>query len=65
MFTVATSLSLLIFYVLAMQCLPTQAVTRRETGTWKWPVFQLAYMTLLAYGAALVTFQGLKLFGIS
>jgi ferrous iron transport protein B len=64
-FTVATSLSLLIFYVLAMQCLPTQAVTRRETGTWKWPVFQLAYMTVLAYGAALVTFQGLRLFGIS
>ena len=64
-FTVATSLSLLIFYVLAMQCLPTQAVTRRETGTWKWPAFQLAYMTVLAYGAALLTFQGLKLFGIS
>lgn len=56
-FTTATCLSLLIFYVLAMQCLPTQAVTRRETGSWKWPLFQLGYMTALAYVAALVTYQ--------
>ncbi len=56
-FTTATCLSLLVFYVLAMQCLPTQAVTRRETGTWKWAAFQLVYMTALAYGAALVTYQ--------
>jgi ferrous iron transport protein B len=64
-FTTATSFSLLIFYVLAMQCLPTQAVTRRETGSWKWAVFQLAYMTGLAYLAALITFQGLRAFGVS
>ncbi|MCA9234291.1 MAG: ferrous iron transport protein B [Planctomycetales bacterium] len=56
-FTTATCLSLLVFYVLAMQCLPTQAVTRRETGTWKWPLIQLGYMTVLAYVAALVTYQ--------
>ena len=56
-FTTATCLSLLVFYVLAMQCLPTQAVTRRETNTWKWPVFQLVYMTALAYTASLVTYQ--------
>jgi ferrous iron transport protein B len=56
-FTTATCLSLLVFYVLAMQCLPTQAVTRRETGTWKWPLLQLGYMTALAYVAALITFQ--------
>ena len=56
-FTTATCLSLLVFYVLAMQCLPTQAVTRRETGGWKWPAFQFGYMTVLAYGAALVTYQ--------
>ena len=56
-FTTATCLSLLVFYVLAMQCLPTQAVTHRETGSWKWPVFQLVYMSLLAYGMALVTHQ--------
>jgi ferrous iron transport protein B len=57
-FTTATGLSLLVFFVLAMQCLPTQAVTRRETGSWKWPVFQLVYMTVLAYTAALIVYQG-------
>lgn len=56
-FTTATCLSLLVFYVLAMQCLPTQVVTRRETGSWKWAFFQLGYMTLLAYGASLVVYQ--------
>jgi ferrous iron transport protein B len=56
-FTTATCLSLLVFYVLAMQCLPTQAVTRRETGSWKWPLLQLGYMTALAYAAAMVTYQ--------
>ncbi|MCC6492202.1 MAG: ferrous iron transporter B [Pirellulales bacterium] len=56
-FTTATGLSLLVFYVLAMQCLPTQAITRRETGAWKWPLVQLAYMTALAYLAAMATYQ--------
>lgn len=56
-FTTATCVSLLLFYVLAMQCLPTQAITRRETNSWKWPAFQLAYMTGLAYLTALVAFQ--------
>jgi ferrous iron transport protein B len=61
-FTTATSLSLLVFFVLAMQCLPTQAVTKRETGSWKWAWFQLGYMTLLAYVAALLTYQTLAAF---
>ncbi len=56
-FTTATCLSLLTFYVLAMQCLPTQAVTRRETGSWKWSCFQLGYMTLLAYTVSFVVYQ--------
>lgn len=56
-FTMATGLSLLVFFVLAMQCLPTQAVTKRETGSWKWAVFQLVYMTAMAYVAALITYQ--------
>jgi ferrous iron transport protein B len=56
-FTTATCLSLLVFYTLAMQCLPTQAVVRRETGSWRWPLVQLGYMSLLAYVAALVTYQ--------
>lgn len=56
-FTTATGLSLLVFFVLAMQCLPTQAVTRRETGSWKWAVFQLVYMTAVAWVAAAATYQ--------
>ncbi len=53
----AAGLSLLVFFVLAMQCLPTQVVTRRETGTWKWAALQFTYMTLLAYTAAYATYQ--------
>jgi ferrous iron transport protein B len=64
-FTTATSFSLLVFYVLAMQCLPTQAVTKRETGSWKWALFQLSYMSALAYIAAFITYQGLQLLGVS
>lgn len=56
-FTVATCLSLLVFYVLAMQCLPTQAVTAKETGSWWWATLQFAYMSVLAYVFALVTYQ--------
>jgi ferrous iron transport protein B len=63
-FDLATSLSLLVFFVLAMQCLPTQAVMRRESGSWRWAAFQFAYMTVLAYAAALVTYQGLRLLGV-
>ncbi len=57
LFSTATCYSLLVFYVLAMQCLPTQAVTKRETGSWKWAAFQLGYMTVLAYSASLITYQ--------
>ena len=48
-YNLATGLSLLIFYVLAMQCMSTMAVVKRETRSWKWPLIQLAYMTGLAY----------------
>jgi ferrous iron transport protein B len=61
-FTTATCISLLVFYILAMQCLPTQVVTRRETGSWKWAALQFGYMTVLAYFAAFATYQGLLLF---
>ncbi|MEI8062689.1 MAG: ferrous iron transport protein B [Verrucomicrobiota bacterium] len=64
-FTTATCASLLVFYVLAMQCLATQAITRRETNSFKWPAFQLAYMTVLAYSASCLVFQTLRLLGVS
>jgi ferrous iron transport protein B len=56
-FNTATCASLLMFYILAAQCLSTTAVVRRETGGWKWPLFQIAYMTGLAYVAAFIAFQ--------
>ena len=58
LFTPLACLSLLVFYVFAMQCFSTLAVTRRETNTWRWPVFQFVYMTGIAYVAALFVFQG-------
>jgi len=61
----ATALPLLVFYVLAMQCLPTQAVTRRETGSWKWAALQLGYMTVLAYSAALAARLALLSLGVA
>lgn len=51
-FSVASALSMLIFYALACQCISTIAVTRRETNSWRWPAFMFVYMTLLAYGSA-------------
>jgi ferrous iron transport protein B len=56
-FNVATSFSLLIFYVFAMMCMSTLAVVYRETKGWKWPLIQLIYMSILAYGSAFITFQ--------
>lgn len=61
-FTRPTSWSLLIFYVLAMQCLPTQVVTRTETGSWKWPLLQLGYLSSLAYLASFLVYQTLNAF---
>lgn len=48
-YNLATGLSLMVFYVLAMQCMSTLAVVKRETRSWKWPIIQLVYMTVLAY----------------
>jgi len=53
----ATSWSLLIFYVFALQCLSTIAITRRETGTWKWPIVQFLYMGVLAYVGSYFVYQ--------
>jgi ferrous iron transport protein B len=65
LFTTATAASLLVYYVLAMQCLPTLAVTRRETGSWKWAGAQLVYMTGLAYVLAMGTYHVLVWSGVN
>lgn len=56
-YTLAAGLSLLIFYVLAMQCMSTLAIVKRETQSWKWPIIMLSYMTSLAYVMSWVTFN--------
>lgn len=56
-YDLATGLSLLVFYVLAMQCMSTLAVVKRETRSWKWPVIQLVYMTGLAYLVSWVVYR--------
>lgn len=59
-FSFATVVSLMIFFALAMQCMSTIAVVRRETKSWKWPMIQLFYMTGVAYLASFITYQLLK-----
>lgn len=59
MYDLPVSLSLLLFYVFAMQCISTLAVVRKETGTWKWPLIQLVFMTGFAYVVSLVVYQSL------
>ena len=56
-FNLATGASILIFYALAMQCMSTLAVVKKETNSWKWPMLQLGFMTVLAYTASLLTYQ--------
>ncbi|GAC1584566.1 MAG: ferrous iron transport protein B [Ginsengibacter sp.] len=53
----ATGMSLMIFYVLAMQCMSTLAVVKRETKSWKWPFFQIIYMTSMAYIFSFITYH--------
>ncbi len=63
--TPATAVSLLVFFVLAMQCLSTLVTVRRETRSWKWPLLQLGWMTGLAWIAAFAAYQGLLAAGVS
>jgi len=58
-FNLASGVSILLFYAFAMQCMSTIAVVRKETNSWKWPMIQLGYMTLLAYLSALIAYQTL------
>jgi len=64
-FTTATCWSVLVFFVLAMQCLPTLAVTAKEAGGAKWALLQLVWMSAVAYAAAFIVFQSLRVAGIS
>ena len=61
--TPLTAVTLMVFFVLAMQCMSTVAIVRRETNSWKWTLFMVGYMTVLAYVAAFLTYQGGKLLG--
>ena len=58
-----TGLSLMVFFALACQCFSTLAVVKRETGGYRWPLFLLGYMTVLAYVASLLVYQGGRLLG--
>jgi ferrous iron transport protein B len=55
-YTIASGVSLMVFYVFAMQCMATLAVVKRETKSWKWPLIQMGYMGVLAYLSAWITF---------
>jgi len=61
--TPLSGVSLMVFFLLACQCMSTIAVVRRESGSWKWPLFLFSYMTVLAYVASFVVYQGGQLLG--
>jgi len=63
--TPLVAVSMMVFFVLACQCMSTIAIVRRETNTWRWPLFMVSYMLVLAYVASFVTYQGGRLLGFS
>ncbi len=56
-FTFPVGMSLLMFYAFAMQCMSTFAIVRKETNSWRWPIFQAVFMTAFAYVISLLTYQ--------
>ncbi|PIB28546.1 ferrous iron transport protein B [Maribacter sp. 4G9] len=60
LFNLASGISLLLFYAFAMQCMSTLAIVKRETNSWKWPAYQLVFMSLFAYIMAFIAYQTLK-----
>jgi ferrous iron transport protein B len=64
-YTPLTAVTLMVFYVFALQCVSTVAIVRRETNSWKWPFFQWLYMGVLAWGLAFLTHLGGRLLGWS
>ncbi|MCA9601878.1 MAG: hypothetical protein KC417_07635, partial [Myxococcales bacterium] len=65
LFTPLSGVALMVFFVLACQCMSTLAVVRRESGSWKWPVFLFGYMSVLAYVGALLVYQAGLAMGFS
>lgn len=63
--TPLVALTMMVFFVLACQCMSTIAIVRRETNSWRWPLFMVTYMTVLAYIASFLTYQGGRLLGFS
>ncbi len=63
--TPLVAVSMMVFFVLACQCMSTVAIVRRETNSWRWPLFMVTYMLVLAYIASFVTYQGGRLLGFS
>lgn len=63
LFTPLTGVSLMVFFVLAAQCMSTLAAVKRESGSWKWVAFMLVYMNVLAYVVSLIVYQGGRLLG--
>jgi ferrous iron transport protein B len=63
--TPLVAVSLMVFFVLACQCMSTVAVVRRETNSWRWPLFMVCYMLILAYVSSFITFQGGRILGLS
>jgi ferrous iron transport protein B len=64
-YTPLIALALMVFYVFAAQCMATFAIVRQETNSWKWPLFMIAYLTILAYAGAFIVYQGGLLLGYS
>ena len=64
-YTPLAGISIMVFYVLACQCMSTLAVVRRETGSWRWPALLFSYMTILAYAGSFIVYQGGRLLGLA
>jgi ferrous iron transport protein B len=63
LFTPLVCFTLMVFYVFAMQCMSTVAVVRRETNSWRWPLFQIAYLTGTAWIISFIVYNGGRAFG--
>ena len=63
LYTPLLGITLMVFYVFALQCVSTVVIVRRETNSWKWPIFQWVYMGMLAWTLAFLAYQGGRLLG--